>query len=382
MNTLIHNVMAVLPDGMRKTDIAIENGLFSEPEKKTYDQEIEGRELIAVPGFIDTHIHGYGGYGSEDSSPDAVLAMSEALLREGVTAFFPTVYTDRRERMLSSIRAIAEAAGKEKGAEIAGIHVEGPFISPKRIGAQNPEGRLDPDPEVMKEIIEAGKGLVRAMTIAPELDGVAEIADIARKENIVLLMGHTDASYQEALSGMDMGIRHTTHLFNAMSGLNHRNPGVAGCALFHGEMNAEIVADGIHVPPTILRLIYKIKGVERTCLVTDAMAAAASNYHTTFDPRVIIEDGVCKLADHSALAGSIATMDRLIRTMVQKADIPLADAARMASETPARIMGVSDRKGSLSKGKDADIIAMDSSLNVQGVWAMGQPVYHEEATPI
>ena len=140
------------------------------------------------------------------------------------------------------------------------------------------------------------------------------------------------------------------------------------------DMTVEVVADGIHVPPTILRLVYRIKGVERTCLITDALACAASDSKEAFDPRVIIEDGVCKLADRSALAGSVATMDRLIRTMVQKAEIPLADAVRMASETPARIMGVSDRKGSLQKDKDADILVMDEELNVRAVWAMGKLV--------
>ena len=140
------------------------------------------------------------------------------------------------------------------------------------------------------------------------------------------------------------------------------------------DMTVEVVADGIHVPPTILRLVYKIKGVERPCLITDALACAASDSQTAFDPRVIIEDGVCKLADRSALAGSVATMDRLIRTMVQKAEIPLADVIRMVSETPARIMGVLDRKGTLERGKDADIIALDRDLNVRAVWAMGQLV--------
>ena len=139
-------------------------------------------------------------------------------------------------------------------------------------------------------------------------------------------------------------------------------------------MTVEGVADGIHVPPTILRLVYKVKGVERTCLITDALACAASDSQDAFDPRVIIEDGVCKLADRSALAGSVATMDRLIRTMVQKAEIPLEDAIRMISETPARIMGVDDRKGTLQRGKDADLMILDNDLNVRAVWAMGKLV--------
>ena len=176
----------------------------------------------------------------------------------------------------------------------------------------------------------------------------------------------------------EAGYTHATHFYNAMPGFHKRREykyeGTVESIYLIDDMTVEVVADGIHVPPTILRLVYKIKGVERTCLITDALACAASDSQVAFDPRVIIEDGVCKLADHSALAGSVATMDRLIRTMVQKAEIPLEDAVRMASETPARIMGVLDRKGTLERGKDADMIALDRDLNVRAVWAMGELV--------
>ena len=191
-------------------------------------------------------------------------------------------------------------------------------------------------------------------------------------------MAHTQAEFEEIRTAHDAGYTHATHFYNAMPGFHKRREykyeGTVESIYLLDDMTVEVIADGIHVPPTILRLVYKIKGVERTCLVTDAMSCAADSNPKAFDPRVIVEDGVCKLADHSALAGSIATTDRLIRTMVQKADVPLADAARMASETPARIMNVYDRKGSLQKGKDADIIIMDKDLQVQSVWATGKPV--------
>ena len=186
---------------------------------------------------------------------------------------------------------------------------------------------------------------------------------------------HSSGDIQTAY---EAGYTHATHFYNAMPGFHKRREykyeGTVESIYLIDDMTVEVVADGIHVPPTILRLVYKIKGVERTCLITDALACAASDSQTAFDPRVIIEDGVCKLADRSALAGSIATMDRLIRTMVQKAEIPLEDAVRMASETPARIMGVYDRKGSLQRGKDADIQILDKDLNVRAVWAMGKLV--------
>ena len=193
-----------------------------------------------------------------------------------------------------------------------------------------------------------------------------------------MAVGHTQAEYEDIRTAYEVGYKHATHFYNAMPGFHKRREykyeGTVESIYLIDDMTVEVVADGIHVPPTILRLVYKIKGVERTCLITDSLACTATDAKTAFDPRVIIEDGVCKLSDRSALAGSIATMDRLIRTMVQKADIPLADAIRMSSETPARIMGVYDRKGSLQRGKDADIVIYDRSLNVRAVWCMGQLV--------
>ena len=189
---------------------------------------------------------------------------------------------------------------------------------------------------------------------------------------------HTQAEFEDIYMASKAGYKHATHFYNAMPGFHKRKgykyEGTVESIYLMEDMTVEMIADGIHVPPTILRLIHKIKGVERTALITDALACAASDSQEAFDPRVIIEDGVCKLADRSALAGSIATMDRLLKTCVQKAEISLEDASRMASETPARIMGVLDRKGTLEKGKDADILALDDDLNLMAVWSMGEIV--------
>ena len=197
-------------------------------------------------------------------------------------------------------------------------------------------------------------------------------------KGILASVAHTQAEYEDIRPAWESGYSHATHFYNAMPGFHKRREykydGTVESIYLIDDMTVEVVADGIHVPPTILRLIYKIKGVERACVITDALACAASESNVAFDPRVIIEDGVCKLADRSALAGSVATMDRLIRTLVQKAEIPLEDAVRMASETPSRIMGVYDRKGSLQKGKDADILILDQDLNIRAVWAMGKLV--------
>jgi len=219
---------------------------------------------------------------------------------------------------------------------------------------------------------------IKRWDAAPELPGAMQFGKYVTSKGVLASVGHTQAEYEDIQTAYEAGYTHATHFYNAMPGFHKRREykyeGTVESIYLIDDMTVEVVADGIHVPPTILRLVYKIKGVERTCLITDALACAASDSQTAFDPRVIIEDGVCKLADRSALAGSIATMDRLIRTMVQKAEIPLEDAVRMASETPARIMGVYDRKGSLQRGKDADIQILDKDLNVRAVWAMGKLV--------
>ena len=219
---------------------------------------------------------------------------------------------------------------------------------------------------------------IKRWDAAPELPGAMQFGKYITAKGVLASVGHTQAEFEDIQTAYEAGYTHATHFYNAMPGFHKRKEykyeGTVESIYLIDDMTVEVVADGIHVPPTILRLVYKIKGVERTCLITDALACAASDSQVAFDPRVIIEDGVCKLADHSALAGSVATMDRLIRTMVQKAEIPLEDAVRMASETPARIMGVLDRKGTLERGKDADMIALDRDLNVRAVWAMGELV--------
>ena len=235
----------------------------------------------------------------------------------------------------------------------------------------------DPDPEEYIPLLEETH-CIKRWDAAPELPGAMQFGKYITAKGVLASVGHTQAEFEDIQTAYEAGYTHATHFYNAMPGFHKRKEykyeGTVESIYLIDDMTVEVVADGIHVPPTILRLVYKIKGVERTCLITDALACAASDSQTAFDPRVIIEDGVCKLADRSALAGSVATMDRLIRTMVQKAEIPLADVIRMISETPARIMGVLDRKGTLERGKDADIIALDKDLNVRAVWAMGQLV--------
>ena len=331
---------------------------------------IDAKGTYIVPGGVEIHVHGGGGRDFMEGSEDAFRAAVKAHMQHGTTSIFPTLSS-------STIPMIRAAAATEPDSPVLGLHLEGHYFNMKMAGGQMPENIKDPDPEEYIPLLEETH-CIKRWDAAPELPGAMQFGKYITSKGVLAAVGHTQAEFEDIYLAHEAGYKHATHFYNAMPGFHKRSgykyEGTVESIYLMDDMTVEVVADGIHVPPTILRLVYKIKGVEKTALITDALACAASDSQEAFDPRVIIEDGVCKLADRSALAGSIATMDRLIRTMVQKAEIPLEDAIRMASETPARIMGVADRKGTLEKGKDADILSLDDDLNVRAVWAMGKIV--------
>ncbi len=337
---------------------------------------VDVKGMYVVPGGVEIHAHGGGGRDFMEGCEEAFRKAAATHMQYGTTSIFPTLSSST----VPMIEAAAETCTKlmaEPNSPILGLHLEGHYFNMKMAGGQMPENIKNPDPNEYIPIVEKWD-CIKRWDAAPELPGAIQFGKYITAKGILASVGHTQAEYEDINAAFEAGYTHATHFYNAMPGFHKRREykyeGTVESIYLMDDMTVEVVADGIHVPPTILRLVYRIKGVERTCLITDALACAASDSKEAFDPRVIIEDGVCKLADRSALAGSVATMDRLIRTMVQKAEIPLADAIRMASETPAHIMGVSDRKGSLQKGKDADILVLDDNLNVRAVWAMGQLV--------
>lgn len=337
---------------------------------------IDAKGMYIVPGGVEIHVHGGGGRDFMEGTEDAFRAAINAHMKHGTTSIFPTLSSSTIP-MIRAAAATTEKLMKEPNSPVLGLHLEGHYFNMKMAGGQMPENIKNPDPEEYIPLLEE-TNCIKRWDAAPELPGAMVFGKYITSKGVLAAVGHTQAEFEDIYTAYNTGYTHATHFYNAMPGFHKRREykyeGTVESIYLMDDMTVEVVADGIHVPPTILRLVYKIKGVERMCAITDALACAASDSKEAFDPRVIIEDGVCKLADHSALAGSVATMDRLIRTMVQKADIPLADAARMVSETPARIMGVYDRKGSLQKGKDADIIVMDEDLKIRAVWAMGKLV--------
>lgn len=337
---------------------------------------IDAKDSYIIPGGIEIHAHGGGGRDFMEGTEEAFRTAVKAHMMHGTTSIFPTLSSSTMPMIYAAART-TEQLMSEPNSPVLGLHLEGHYFNLNMAGGQMPENIKYPDPTEYIPLLE-NTSCIKRWDAAPELPGAMQFGKYITSKGVLASVGHTQAEFEDIYTGFHAGFTHATHFYNAMPGFHKRkgykNEGTVESIYLMDDMTVEVVADGIHVPPTILRLVYKIKGVEKTALITDALACAASDSKEAFDPRVIIEDGVCKLADRSALAGSIATMDRLIRTVVQKADIPLADASRMVSETPARIMGVIDRKGTLEKGKDADIMALDNDLNVRAVWAMGELV--------
>ncbi len=343
---------------------------------------VDVKGMYILPGGIDMHVHGGGGADFMEGTEDAFRTAVKTHLLHGTTGIFPTL-SSSTVPMINKAAETCTRLMAEPGSTVLGLHLEGHYLNPAMAGGQMPENIKLPDPNEYIPILERWN-CIKRWDAAPEMAGAIEFGKYISSKGLLASVAHTQAEFEDIHAAYAAGYTHATHFYNAMPGFHKRREykyeGTVESIYLIDNMTVEVIADGIHVPPTILKLIYKIKGVERTALITDALACAASDSTEAFDPRVIIEDGVCKLADHSALAGSIATMDRLIRTMVQQASVPLADAVRMASETPARIMGVYDRKGSLERGKDADIIIMDENLQLRAVWSMGRFV--EEANTL
>ncbi|WP_288856889.1 N-acetylglucosamine-6-phosphate deacetylase [uncultured Bacteroides sp.] len=342
---------------------------------------IDAKGMYIVPGFVCMHAHGGGGYDFTECTPEAFRTAVHTHLKYGATSIFPTLSSSPFDK-LHQAAALCEQLMQEPGSPILGLHIEGPYLNPKMAGSQFSGLVKEIEEKEYRELIESTR-CIRRWDASPELPGALEMARYLHDHGILVAASHTEAEYDGIKKAYEAGFTHAAHFYNAMPGFHKRREykyeGTVESVYLTDGMTIELIADGIHLPSTILRLAYKLKGVEHTCLVTDALSCAATGSKESGDPHYIIDNGVCKLADRSALAGSIATSDVLVRTMV-KAGIPLGDALRMSSETPARIMGVFDRKGSLQKDKDADILVLDKELNIRAVWQAGRLV--EEANTL
>jgi len=341
---------------------------------------IEGKDKFIVPGYIDIHVHGGGGSDVMDGDYEAINQIAIAHSHFGTTSFLPTTMTMSKDKIIRSLRSICEAVKKgTAGAEILGIHMEGPYINPEKKGAQKEDDIKKISIEEFLEFNQASGNIVRLVTIAPEIPGAIDLIKYLHKQGIIASVGHSNATYVQTQAGIQAGLSHVTHTFNAMRELHHREPGVVGAALTSPELTVEVIADGIHIHPIVLKVLTKIKEGEKVVLITDAMRAAGLK-EGTYDlggQEVIVAKGQSRLKD-GTLAGSVLTMDKAVKNMVNKIGIQLPKAIQMASFNPARSIGVDDKKGSLEPGKDADIVILNKNLETELTIVAGKIVYRRK----
>ena len=392
----ITNGILITPHrSIRGGTLVMEDGLIRGVHERDVDvpeaTEFDAGGSYVAPGFIDIHVHGGGGHDFMDGTEEAFLTIAELHARYGTTALVPTTLTAEKADLLHTLDVYEKAhRNNHRGAAFLGIHLEGPYFAQSQRGAQDPRYIRNPDPREYEEILAYSSSIVR-WSAAPELPGAIDFGRRLCEKGILAAVAHTDAVYEDVLAAYENGYSLATHLYSAMSGVTRRNAfryaGVIESALLL-DMDVELITDGVHLPAPLLRLVYKIKGADRTALITDAMRAAGMPEGESIlgslknGLKVIVEDGVAKLPDRSSFAGSVATANQLVRNMVQLADVSLLDAVRMASTTPARIMGVANRKGVLAPGKDADLVIFDENITVKATFVHGKLVYSNQPTTV
>lgn len=334
---------------------------------------IDAKGSYVSPGFIDLHIHGSGGRDAMDGELEDLKVISQSIAQNGATGFLPTTMTMSKEKIYKALDNIKEGMKLDLGgAKVLGAHMEGPFINPKYKGAQKEDYIIEPD----YNFINGYEDVIKIITLAPEKDNNSQfIRSVKENTNIVLSIGHSDATYEEAMESIEKGVSHATHLFNAMSPLNHRKPGVIG-AVFNSNINCELIADKIHVHPGVFQTVVNIKGVDKVILITDSMRAGCmkDGVSELGGQKVIVKDNSARLED-GTLAGSILTLNKAVKNMVENTSLNIYQAISMVSLNSAKDIGISDRKGSIEKGKDADIVIFDEEYNVSHTIVEGKTVF-------
>ena len=389
IRTILANGTVITPiRALHSSSVIVEGGRIAavlpsdQVEMQQQDRVIDVGGAYIAPGFIDIHTHGAGGHDFMDGSVEAIMEAARTHLRYGTTTIMPTTLTSDLDELFDTLDKFAQAKSKLKdGPNLHGLHLEGPYFSREQAGAQDPRYIKNPDPDEYRRIV-GYSGEVKRWTIAPELPGALEMGRYLSERGILCSMGHTNAVYEDVVAAVENGFRLVTHLYSAMSGVRrinaYRYAGVIESALLLDELTVEVIADGVHLPKSLLQLTYKVKGPDRICLVTDSMRGAGMPEGESIlgslkdGQRVIIEDGVAKLPDRSAFAGSVSTSDRLVRTMVKLAEVPLVDAVKMVTLTPAKLLGIAERKGQIAPGKDGDLVVFDADINVSLVMVGGQ----------
>jgi len=383
MTTLIHARRALTPTTeILDAGILIEEGVIEAigPRSGMHlpagAQEIRAEDQTAIPGFVDIHIHGAGGRDVMEATSEAMAVVTRTVARRGTTSMVATTLTASMDDTVRSIAGISryianQYAEGDARASVLGLHFEGPFLSPLRRGVHPPEFLQLPSSETLLKMLQAAAGNARILTIAPELPGAAPCIDAARMAVLVGAVGHTDATYEQARAAIARGAHHAVHVYNAMRPFSHRDSGVIGAVLTSPEVSAELIADGVHVDETAMKLLLQAKGAGGVILVSDGISATGmpDGRFKLGQLEVTVSGGVCRSAE-GRLAGSTLTLDRALRN-ITTLGASLTDAVRMLTLNPATLLGAEFKKGALRVGSDADVVLLDESLRVTGVWTRG-----------
>ncbi|MGI5529737.1 N-acetylglucosamine-6-phosphate deacetylase [Streptomyces syringium] len=378
--TVLTGARVVLPTGV------VDNGRVTVEGRRIVDDVAREEPSVdltghwIVPGFVDVHVHGGGGASFSAGSAEEALTAIATHRAHGTTTMVASTVTGDLDDLARQAAVLAELT--EQG-DLAGIHFEGPFISPHRCGAHQPGLLRDPDPADVRKLVDAAHGAARMMTLAPELPGGLDSVRMLADSGVIAAVGHTDSTYEAALEAIDAGATVATHLFNAMPGLLHRDPGPIAALLEDERVTVELINDGTHLHPAVLELAFARAGADRVAFITDAMGAAGmtDGMFPLGPMRVEVKDGVARIADGptaGSIAGSTLTLDTAFKRAVTVDGLPVEDAVRALSVNPARLLGLADRVGSLEPGKDADLVVLNGSYDLVGVMRKGEWLIHPE----
>lgn len=343
-------------------------------------EHVDAEGAWLLPGFVDVHVHGALGHETMDGDVAGLAAMAEFYASHGVTSFLATTWTASTDDTLHALDGVTRALPQlETGARLLGAHMEGPYLSPRRCGAQDADAIRPGDPDEAARFLDTG--VVRLITVAPEVSGNLDLITACVRRGVTVSAGHTDATYEQLMAAVDRGVSHVTHTFNAMRPLHHREPGVVGAALTLGGLSVELIADGIHVHPTVMRALYEARRGRGLVLVTDAMRATGmppGEYPIGEGREVVVADGAVRLPD-GALAGSVLTFDAALRNLAAATGRGPGELWPAASRTAAHVAGVADRKGSIERGRDADLVLVDDDVHVLLTLVEGRLAYRHRA---
>lgn len=376
------NSWIITEDGKIKGNLIIDNGVIKSLGDESADDLMElDDNLIVIPGFIDEHIHGAAGSDAMDGTIEDLKKIANALASEGTTGFLATTMTQSPENITKALKAVKEyrESNFEEGAEVLGVHLEGPFIAKEHIGAQPLEYVAEPKVETFKKYEEASGNNIKIVTLAPEVEGALDLVKYLKSRNIVASVGHTGAKYEDVRKAIEGGASNATHTYNAMKGIHHREVGTVGATFLFDELNAEIICDGIHVSAPAIKLLYKNKPHHKFTLITDAMRAKHmpdGDYELGGQP-VIVKNNEARLHD-GTLAGSVLKMNLAVKNVMKFLDLPLEEVVKYATINPARNLHVDDVMGSIKVGKYANLVVVDQDMNVHMTIRNGKVIYRKD----